>query len=112
MRPSTERSNDEKQKRLPTTSKDRRDMSANPLTGQARQQFPDALGRFGAFGGRFVPETLMDALNQLAEEYERTKADPEFQARLDGYLTHYVGRPSPLFHAERLSRTLGGAAIY
>jgi tryptophan synthase beta chain len=87
-------------------------MSASPLSGQRIQQSPDALGRFGAFGGRFVPETLMDALNHLAEEYDRAKADPEFQARLDYYLTHYVGRPSPLFHAERLSTLAGGGAIY
>jgi tryptophan synthase beta chain len=87
-------------------------MSATPLSGQRIQQSPDALGRFGAFGGRFVPETLMDALNHLAEEYDRAKADPEFQARLDYYLTHYVGRPSPLFHAERLSTLAGGGAIY
>src|SRR3954466_638490 len=87
-------------------------MSAIPLTGQSRQQFPDALGRFGAFGGRFVPETLMDALGHLSEEYERARVDPEFQARLGGYLAHYVGRPSPLFHAERLSRRFGGADIY
>ena len=73
---------------------------------------PDALGRFGSFGGRFVPETLMDALNQLAEAYEEAKADPEFQARLDYYLKHYVGRPSPLFHAERLTKIGGGATIY
>src|SRR5258707_1936963 len=86
-------------------------MSAIPLTGQTRQQFPDELGRFGAYGGRFVPETLMDALNQLTREYERARADPEFQARLDGYLEHYVGRPSPLFHADRLSRKLGRPAI-
>ena len=66
---------------------------------------PDPLGRFGSFGGRFVPETLMDALNQLAEAYEQAKADPEFQARLGDYLKHYVGRPSPLFHAERLTKT-------
>ena len=52
-------------------------MPASSLTGQPRQQLPDALGRFGAFGGRFVPETLMDALNRLAEEYERAKADPD-----------------------------------
>src|SRR5437763_10674527 len=90
--------------RHPTTFEDRCEMSAISLTGQTRRQSPDALGRFGAFGGRFVPETLMDALNQLAEEYERAKVDPEFQARLNGYLAHYVGRPSPLFHAERLSR--------
>jgi tryptophan synthase beta chain len=73
---------------------------------------PDALGRFGLFGGRFVPETLMDALNQLAGAYDEAKADNTFQARLDGYLKHYVGRPSPLFHAERLSRFAGGAEIY
>src|SRR4051794_6765573 len=77
-----------------------------PLTG------PDALGRFGSFGGRFVPETLMGALNQLAEAYEQAKADPAFQARLDKYLTHYVGRPSPLTHAERLTEFAGGAEIY
>src|ERR1700678_3197454 len=73
---------------------------------------PDALGRFGSFGGRFVPETLMDALNQLAAAYEQAKLDPAFQARLDDYLKHYVGRPSPLFHAERLTKHAGGAEIY
>jgi tryptophan synthase beta chain len=75
-------------------------------------QGPDPLGRFGSFGGRFVPETLMDALNQLAEAYEQAKADPEFQSRLSDYLKHYVGRPSPLFHAERLTKRAGGAEIY
>jgi len=75
-------------------------------------QGPDALGRFGAFGGRFVPETLMDALNQLAEAYEQAKGDPEFQARLNDYLKHYVGRPSPLFHARRLTKYAGGGEIY
>ncbi len=73
---------------------------------------PDVLGRFGSFGGRFVPETLMDALNQLAAAYEEAKADPEFQTRLDGYLKHYVGRPSPLFHAQRLTKFAEGAEIY
>ncbi len=73
---------------------------------------PDALGRFGSFGGRFVPETLMDALNQLDLAYQEAQADPDFQARLDGYLKHYVGRPSPLFHAERLTKHAGGAEIY
>lgn len=87
-------------------------MSSSTLPEQASQQLPDALGRFGAFGGRFVPETLMDALNRLSEEYARAKVDPEFQARLNGYLANYVGRPSPLFHAERLSRLAGGAEIY
>ncbi len=78
----------------------------------AATQMPDALGRFGAFGGRFVPETLIDALRQMAEEYEIAKADPAFQATLDGYLLDYVGRPSPLFHAKRLSEHAGGAAVF
>jgi tryptophan synthase beta chain len=77
-----------------------------------RVQGPDNLGRFGAFGGRFVPETLMDALNQLTVAYEEAKADPEFQRRLNDYLKHYVGRPSPLFHAERLTKYAGGAEVY
>ncbi len=75
-------------------------------------QGPDALGRYGSFGGRFVPETLMGALNQLAEAYEQARADSEFQERLGYYLKHYVGRPSPLFHAERLTKMAGGAEIY
>ena len=75
-----------------------------PFPSTARPA-PDDLGRFGSFGGRFVPETLMDALNQLAAAYEQAKADPEFQRRLDDYLKHYVGRPSPLFHAERLTKS-------
>jgi tryptophan synthase beta chain len=75
-------------------------------------QGPDALGRYGSFGGRFVPETLMGALNQLAEAYEQARADGEFQERLGYYLKHYVGRPSPLFHAERLTKTAGGAEVY
>lgn len=86
-----------------------------PATSDSKSissQWPDALGRFGAFGGRYVPETLMDALNQLALEYERARVDPEFQAQLNDYLTNYVGRPSPLFHAERLSKLAQGAAIY
>src|SRR5262249_22187900 len=80
-----------------------------PVTGT---QLPDALGRFGAFGGPFVPEPLMDALNRLTEAYDLARADPAFQARLDGYLADYVGRPSPLFLAERLTALAGGASIY
>jgi len=87
-------------------------MSAPTVLEQSRQQFPDALGRYGAFGGRFVPETLMDALNRLADEYEQVKHDAAFQERLSYYLKHYVGRPSPLYHVERLTRHAGGAAIY
>ncbi len=78
----------------------------------APRQFPDALGRFGAFGGRFVPETLMEALNQLGRAYDEAKADPAFWARMDDYLTNYVGRPSAFTFAERLSRHAGGADIY
>ncbi|WP_406696919.1 tryptophan synthase subunit beta [Singulisphaera sp. Ch08] len=87
-------------------------MSAPSETKQISSQWPDALGRFGTFGGRYVPETLMEALNQLALEYERARVDPVFQAQLNDYLTNYVGRPSPLFHAERLSKLTQGAAIY
>jgi tryptophan synthase beta chain len=78
----------------------------------AAAQYPDALGRFGPFGGRFVPETLMDALNQLAEAYARLKDDPGFRAEMDDYLANYVGRPSPLYFARRLTEHAGGADIY
>jgi len=71
-----------------------------------------AAGRFGPFGGQYVPEVLMAALRQLEQEYARTQADPAFWAELDDYLRHYVGRPSPLYHARRLSEQLGGAQIY
>jgi tryptophan synthase beta chain len=74
--------------------------------------FPDARGRFGDYGGLFVAETLMPPVLELAEAYEAAKADPAFQAELAGYLTHYVGRPSPLYFAERLTRHIGGAKIY
>ncbi|MCA9075899.1 MAG: tryptophan synthase subunit beta [Planctomycetaceae bacterium] len=78
----------------------------------ATAQVPDQLGRFGPFGRRFVPETLMHALDQLTEEYERAKADPEFQEQLEGLLHTYVGRPSPLYFAERLTKEARGAQIY
>jgi tryptophan synthase beta chain len=73
---------------------------------------PDARGHFGAFGGRFVSETLMDSLMTLEQEYLRLKKDPEFQARFDQDLADYVGRPSPLYLAERLTRETGGAQIW
>src|SRR5438477_420719 len=73
---------------------------------------PDAQGRFGPYGGRFVPETLMHALRQLTDEYLRARDDPEFQKQLHYYLKHYVGRPSPLYFAERLTQEVGGARIY
>jgi tryptophan synthase beta chain len=73
---------------------------------------PDAAGRFGPFGGRYVPETLTRALDELAAEYEAARRDPTFQAELDDLLKNYVGRPSPLYHARRLSEECGGAQIY
>jgi len=75
-------------------------------------QFPDPSGHFGQYGGRFVSETLMHALDELEEMYLRLKDDPDFQAEFDKDMTHYVGRPSPLYHAERWTEQLGGAQIY
>ena len=76
------------------------------------EQYPDARGHFGPYGGRFVAETLMEPLRQLEEAYEQFKADPRFQAELDFDLKHYVGRPSPLYPADRLTRAWGGARIW
>ncbi|QIR84861.1 tryptophan synthase subunit beta [Paracoccus sp. AK26] len=73
---------------------------------------PDEQGRFGIYGGRFVSETLMPLILDLEAEYERAKTDPEFWAQMDDLWTHYVGRPSPLYFAERLTEHLGGAKIY
>jgi len=87
-------------------------MSENAVKGRADTSLPDALGRYGAFGGRFVPETLMDALNRLSVAYAEAIIDPAFRARLDDYLRDYVGRPSPLFFAKRLTDFAGGADIY
>ncbi|HEY1082592.1 MAG TPA: tryptophan synthase subunit beta [Prosthecobacter sp.] len=82
-------------------------VSAAPLPAM-----PDKHGHFGRFGGMFVPETLMSALNELTEEYERAKADPQFQSELNRLLGEYVGRPTPLYFAERWTEKLGGARIY
>jgi len=73
---------------------------------------PDARGHFGAYGGRYVPETLIAALDELEEAYPRISADPGFQRELDGLLTSYAGRPTPLSFAARTSEILGGARIY
>lgn len=73
---------------------------------------PDERGRFGDFGGRFVSETLMPLILDLEAEYERAKVDPEFWAEMDDLWKHYVGRPSPLYYAERLTEKFGGAKIY
>jgi tryptophan synthase beta chain len=74
--------------------------------------FPDDKGHFGQFGGRYVAETLMPALLELEEAYRKAQADPSFQAEVDYYLKDYVGRPSPLYFARRLTEHLGGAKIY
>lgn len=81
-------------------------------TMDSTQQLPDAHGHFGTYGGMFVPETLMDPMQVLAAEYEKTKADPEFQKELDYLLKQYCGRPTPLYYAERWTEKLGGAKIY
>ncbi|MBL8700257.1 MAG: tryptophan synthase subunit beta [Alphaproteobacteria bacterium] len=73
---------------------------------------PDERGHFGAYGGRYVAETLMPLILELEEAYTKAKADPSFQKELDYYLEHYVGRPSPLYYAERLTTHLGGAKVY
>ena len=73
---------------------------------------PDRQGHFGAYGGMFVPETLMEPLNELTRVYKEARKDPEFKKELEYYLREYVGRPTPLYFAERLTRELGGAKIY
>ncbi len=73
---------------------------------------PDEMGHFGQFGGRFVPETLMHALEELADAYRAARADDVFQAELRRLLRHYAGRPTPLYFAENLTRELGGAQVY
>jgi tryptophan synthase beta chain len=73
---------------------------------------PDSAGHFGSFGGKFIPETLIKNAADLESEYRKAKNDPTFKSTLDQLLRDYVGRPTPLYHAERLSRTLQGAQIY
>jgi tryptophan synthase beta chain len=82
------------------------------MSAVANLNLPDAQGHFGPYGGRYVPETLMRPLQELEEEYFRAQHDPEFQKELSYYLTEFVGRPSPLYFAERLTKELGGAKIY
>ncbi|TVP52564.1 MAG: tryptophan synthase subunit beta [Halomonadaceae bacterium] len=82
------------------------------LTEELLQSLPDQRGHFGDYGGRFVSETLIDSLEHLESEYKRLRKDPNFIERFDQDLAHYVGRPSPLYHAERLSRENGGAQIW
>ena len=84
-------------------------MASHAASGEA---VPDTKGRFGPYGGRYVPETLMFALDQLEAEYNRADADPEFHKELDEYFRTYVGRPNPLYFARRLTDHVGGARIY
>ena len=84
-------------------------MTAKP---NAFSQYPDAQGRFGEFGGRYVAETLMPNILALEKAYEDAKADPAFTAEFEDFLKHYVGRPSPLYFAERLTDHFGGAQIW
>ena len=69
-------------------------------------------GKFGIHGGQFVPETLMNAINEFEEAYNRYKDDPEFVAELDTLMREYAGRPSLLYYAEKMTKDLGGAKIY
>ncbi len=86
--------------------------SPKPTSANEIVQNPDALGRFGLFGGRFVPETLTRALTELVEAYTSARSDPDFQAELDDLLRNFVGRPSPLYLAKRLTAKAGGAQIW
>jgi tryptophan synthase beta chain len=82
------------------------------MSAVANLNLPDAQGHFGPYGGRYVPETLMHPLQEMEAEYFRAQHDPDFQKELSYYLTEFVGRPSPLYFAERLTKELGGAKIY
>ena len=75
-------------------------------------QQPDATGHFGNYGGTFASETLTHAINELRDAYARFKDDPAFLAEFHYELKHFVGRPSPIYHAARTSREMGGAQIY
>jgi tryptophan synthase beta chain len=96
----------------PTAGQLRIDPMTAGLPISAQREVPDAMGRFGAFGGRYVPETLTRALDELIAEYDKARQDRRFQAELDDLLTNYVGRPSPLYFAGRLTEQCGGAQIW
>lgn len=83
-----------------------------PLGGQVAEQVPDEKGMFGEYGGQYVAETLIEPLAELEQAYAHYKDDPKFIAEFDADLAHYVGRPSPLYHAQRLSEKYAGAQIY
>src|ERR671923_564215 len=87
-------------------------MSSSPLPAIRAGPVREAPGHFGPYGGQFVPETLMPALAQLGAAYEQARADPDFEQELADLARHYVGRPTPLYHARKLSAEAGGAQIY
>ena len=89
---------------MTTSSQDK-----SPLNAIDFNSLPDAKGHFGQFGGRFVSETPIHALDELSEMYERLKDEPSFRAEFDFDMAHYVGRPSPLYFAERWTKRVGGA---
>lgn len=100
-----------------TQNFDKAGSSENTNSSEQKQavnynQMPDARGHFGPYGGRFVSETLIHALDELESLYRRLKDDPKFQAEIDYDLAHYVGRPSPLYFAERWTKETGGAQLY
>ena len=84
----------------------------SPSPADRVYDMPDARGHFGPYGGIFVSETLMHALGELTRNYAHYRTDPEFVAEFESELKHYVGRPSPVYHAKRLSAMLGGAQIF
>ncbi|HEX4261596.1 MAG TPA: tryptophan synthase subunit beta [Acetobacteraceae bacterium] len=86
--------------------------TTSPTGANSLRNGPDGRGRFGEYGGRFVAETLMPLILEVEQAYEAARRDPTFRTELDAYLRDYVGRPSPLWFAERLTRALGGARIY
>src|SRR6266404_349788 len=98
--------------RFPDSTKRFSQAIVDDMSSIAAEAVPDALGHFGPYGGRFVPETLMHPLQELEEEYFRSMQDPEFQREFEYYLKEFCGRPTPLYLAERLTRELGGARIY
>ncbi|MGO9477237.1 MAG: pyridoxal-phosphate dependent enzyme, partial [Limisphaerales bacterium] len=82
------------------------------MSKKTSAKMPDARGRFGPYGGRFVPETLVHPLQELEDEYRRAQKDPAFKREFEYYLREFCGRPTPLYFAERLTKELGGAKIY
>ena len=85
---------------------------AAPVKKVKQKRAAKTAGRFGPFGGQYVPETLMAAIEELAGAYDEARRDRKFKARLDGLMRQYAGRPTPLYFARRLTEQLGGARIY